>query len=377
MPYVPPHLRGKGGGEDASGASRSLESLVLSDAGGRGARRGGRGRARGGRGPMEVVPSGMSVGRPCASYLDALPPGSKSLLGDAADFCDAFFHVRETPEASLPLCCVRQPADECEGRNTVIVARLLDRDSRPVLVARFHNRGKHHHAERVMMEDNRLLAAIRELGDAAAAGGDGDAAPPVAGTLSVLISLQPCHHSSSTVEISCTTDLFAYHARELAPRRLAFDLAIAYAYRSHWRHEDMAREELIELGARARWGPSFHSKSGVGRLTGDRRAVADAVEAISSGAADEAVSTAVDLLASARAGTRLLCARAPEGFSARAFAEDDWATLLSLADEGVRERFPPEAWATRARADAWTRELLDAYRSADYCQPCAERGVTP
>lgn len=79
-------------------------------------------------------------GRSCVCVLDVLPPGT-SLLGDACSFCDSFFHVRDTREAGLPLCCLRHHA-ECEGRNTVIVARLTDREGRVLFVARFMNRDK-------------------------------------------------------------------------------------------------------------------------------------------------------------------------------------------------------------------------------------------
>jgi len=188
--------------------------------------------------------------RACATTLNDVPAGT-SLLGGAFEFCDAFFHVRETPEAKLPLCCVRVPgAAECEGRNTVIVARLVDAQGAQVLVARYHNRSKHAHAEKVMMTDGALRSALRGL-----RGG---------GTLTVHISLQPCHHSSSTREISCTRieehrtirshrsqpadaarlsltspraplpgtrDLFEWHASELVPKGVVFELVVAYPYR--------------------------------------------------------------------------------------------------------------------------------------------------
>ena len=126
----------------------------------RGAPRG-RGRGRSNRGPCDVKPTHMTMTRPCASVLGELPAGA-SLLGGAFDFCDAFFHVRETPEAPLPLCCVRVPgAPECEGRNTVIVARLLGAAGGERLVARYHNRSKMYHAEKVMMTDGALLGALR------------------------------------------------------------------------------------------------------------------------------------------------------------------------------------------------------------------------
>ena len=92
------------------------------------------------------------------------------------------------------------------------------------------------------------------------------------------------------------------------------------------------------------------------------------MDAISDSAADEAVAAAVELLASARRGTEILCAAPPEGFRARAFTERDWDVLIGLADDDVRRAFSADAWDTRAKADTWTAELLDGYR----CQPCAD-----
>ena len=182
--------------------------------------KGGRGGARGGS-------------RQSACFLDKLPPG-QSLLGGACDFCDAFFHVRATPEGTLPLCCIRQPNGECEGRNTVLVARLLDADGKTVLTARYHNRDKNHHAERVMMEDETLLVAMRAMCPPATQGmADTETAAASTGKLCAYISVQPCHHSSSNPSISCTQALLGYHEHTLAPLGVAFELAIAYPYRAH------------------------------------------------------------------------------------------------------------------------------------------------
>ena len=259
MPYVPPHLRkaapppaddppAAAGGKATSSGGSSLEALLASqDLGGGGARprfgdggRHGKGKGKGGDrnrpggrrdGPCAITPTQMTLHRPCACTLDAVADGA-SLIGTAAEFCDAFWHVRETPEGGLPLSCLRHPG-ECEGRNTVIVARLDNGESEPPLfTARFHNKDKNHHAERVMMEDRSLLAALRALPpppEASATDGGCEGR-----RLRVYISLQPCHHSSSTMQISCTRDLFRFHEAELLPRRVALELVVAYPYRSHW-----------------------------------------------------------------------------------------------------------------------------------------------
>lgn len=309
----------------------------------------------------------MTQARPCAAYLDAAsPPTTPSLLGGAADLCDAFFHVRATAEAGLPLCCLRHPDAECEGRNTVIVARLQRAgDASPCFVARFHNSGKWAHAERVMMDDARLGRALRHLDDAPR--GTDSAADEAASraVLTVYISLQPCHHSSSTPRISCTEDLVDWFTHELSPRRVELELAIAYPYRSHWRTANMERAEVLELGGRALWGPSFHSKGNAA----DRSRVAEAIQSISSTAEEEAIAQAEALMRAARDGTCLLCASAPQGFRSRGFCPDDWAYLLTLCDDAVREAWeqgaPPftkERLWLRRHADEWTERLLDGYR---------------
>ncbi|KAL1519825.1 hypothetical protein AB1Y20_023331 [Prymnesium parvum] len=342
MAYIPPHLRAKPPSPAADGSTStpprsSLASLLDQQA-----------RTR--HGPCAPAPTQMSLRRECRCTLGGLPPAS-SLLGTADELCDAFFHVRATPEAGLPLSCVRQPAGECEGRNTVIVAALHAAGDTP-FVARYHNEGREYHAERVMIEHAGLLAAVR-----AARGG----------CLRVHISLQPCHHSSASRDISCTRALFAFHERELLPRGVALELVVAYPYRSHWDAEHMTRAELIELGARTLFGPRYHSN---GNAT-DREAVVAAVERIGPDAADRAVEAARQLMESAREGTALLCRGAPHLFSVRAMGPEDWEWLVSLADGEVQaawrdvadERwFTPERRKIRFAADAWTAALLDLYR---------------
>ena len=289
----------------------------------------GGGGGKGGRG-------GASADRSCALYADDLPPG-RSLLGGAANFCDAFFHVRDTREAGLPLCCLRHPR-ECEGRHTVIIARLTDAAGATKLVARFKNRDKKTHAERVLIQDERLRAAVCDGGGCAG------------GTLSAFISLQPCHHSSGNESVSCTTDLIAYHARELAPRGVSLDLAIAYPYRSHWQPDLMSRDELIELGARSLWGHKFHSS-----VLADQAAVGKAVEALGDGAADEAVAKARALLANAREGARYWCARPTASWRAASATPTGGGSSASATTTSARTPSRSSARSGGARAPPATR----------------------
>ena len=316
----------------------------------------------------------------------------------------------------MPLCCVRQPDGECEGRNTVILATLqhVDDDA-PVFVARFQNHGKWSHAEKVMMQDKALMDSIdavssrgkdvtnshvakgSRVGSVCRAESESSAKSASRAEfcdddsnakLSAYISLQPCHHSSSTRDISCTTDLFDWFVRELQPRRVSFDLIIAYPYRSHWRSSNMSREEMIELGARSLWGPRFHSKGN----SSDRDAVAQAVQEISDDAQEKSLARAEELMRAARAGTCLLCSNSPNGFNVRSFQTQDWLLVTSYCDASVRDAwkrlefpFTLERQNLRKLTDAWVGMLLDSYRSGrsspslpphvslasmSACQPC-------
>eukprot|EP00310_Coccolithus_braarudii_P015676 CAMPEP_0183347234 /NCGR_PEP_ID=MMETSP0164_2-20130417/12117_1 /TAXON_ID=221442 /ORGANISM="Coccolithus pelagicus ssp braarudi, Strain PLY182g" /LENGTH=193 /DNA_ID=CAMNT_0025518625 /DNA_START=118 /DNA_END=700 /DNA_ORIENTATION=+ len=155
---------------------------------------------------------------------------------------------------------------------------------------------------------------------------------------------------------------------QLAPQQIELDLVIAYPYRSHWSVERMKREEQIELGARALWGPRFHSKG----HRADRVAVTEAVEGISDDAADRAIEMAHTLLASAREGSRLLVGGSAEGFRVRAMRHSDWEFLVSLCDKDVRAAFsaaaPPftgERLRSRWATDAWITSLFDEYGLLD------------
>ena len=106
---------------------------------------------------------------------------------------------------------------------------------------------------------------------------------------------------------------------------MAFELVIAYPYRSHWQPDLMARDGLIELGARTIFGGRFHSSV----LGGQQSSVPAGVEALGPLAAEQALNTARTLLENAKEGARLLVRGAPEGFSTRSFTEADRRWIVS------------------------------------------------
>ena len=321
-------------------------------------------------------------------------PSSATLLGGTLEFCDAFFHIRATPEAGLPLCCLQQcaerPLAECEGRQTVIIARLRERASPSAtwvdrFVARFSNRGKDHHAERVMCEDAKLQAALRgepgggsshggsSHGGSSHGGGAGGEADDVAGgeaeadddgaelrQMCVYISVQPCHYSSSNATVSCTRRLLEWEAVVLRPAATALHVCMAYPYRAHWDPAHMADRELVEMGA-AILGSGYGKKD----HTWDAKVDAWLWDPAKAEPAKEA---ALLCLQRAREGTALLRRHL------RALGAADWAFLASLAEPEVgaalAARAAPlddERLAARAKLDRFVGDFLDRF---DECVPC-------
>lgn len=99
---------------------------------------------------------------------------------------------------------------------------------------------------------------------------------------------------------------------------------------------------------------------------------------IGAGATEAALGCALELLQSARDGTRLLCAGAP-GFSVRSLCGEDWTFLVGLADADVgaahaagQPPFTPERLELRSKTDAWTGTVLDGFRSgaSGEVEPC-------
>ena len=365
MPYVPPHLRG---GDASAEAGRSLEALSLGAGRGGGRGAGGRGAGGSGRGGGGGKGShggggkgGRGGGAPPRPLVRALR--RRSAAGPLAarrrgNFCDAFFHVRDTRRgraAALlpaPPARVRGPA---HGDH-----RAADRRRRRASSSRASRTATRRRTPSAcLIQDERLRARACDGGGCAG------------GTLSAFISLQPCHHSSGNESVSCTTDLIAYHARELAPRGVSLDLAIAYPYRSHWQPDLMSRDELIELGARSLWGHKFHSS-----VLADQAAVGKAVEALGDGAADEAVAAGARAARQCPRGRAAARARARRLRGARLPRR-----RLAVAHRPLRRRRPrqrradPERGAARTRAacDAWTQALLDGFR--DVCLPCNGGGA--
>ena len=229
--------------------------------------------------------------------------GNESLLGSISNFCAAFYHMADTPEANLRHGCLREGAALCRGKATVAVAVLAQQGStdwRDVYVARYKNCCSGARcAEDALFADERLAHAIRSHGD-------------LPQSLRIWINKQPCHKSSSTRPgWSCTEELVTFQARHNIP----IELVVCYPYRAHWDARSVPRA----------FGPSIDN---------------------------------------ARAGLRIL--REAPGLRLRACQATDWDFLVGLCDVALQRdyhaalpvHFSPELRSKRDRMDSFVASCL-------------------
>jgi hypothetical protein len=144
---------------------------------------------------------------------------SRNVLGTKEEFCQALYHIRETPECNQPVECLNQGL--CSPKVCIALA-FIDN-----YTARYSNCADKVHAEDFLVKDRKLLAVIRQSRDT---------------TLKCYLTLQPCHYSSNAKQKSCTLLLLKFLKEELTPRNIKLDLVITYPYRTHW--ESLNEEEL-------------------------------------------------------------------------------------------------------------------------------------
>ena len=291
--------------------------------------------------------------------------GSSSLLGTAREFCAAFYHLEDTPEAGIQEFCLHTSCggrDKCARKDVVCIASLQqrsDQEWRDMYTARYHNcfRGgteKNLHAEHFLTRDEQLDRQIQELAATEAQAGSesggsergGSAQPRLETRLVLYLTYQPCHNSGGHYgagghAISCTRMLMEWADRVLKPRGVDLCIRIAYTYRAHW---------LI--------GP---------------------------GGAPEKYRVPVE---AAKEGLRLLAAH--PGIDLTSCTPADWESLLRLCDEGVQALFRRDGASTassepgaaagtddarvgdgvhasRAKMDAFVHQTLQAV-----CVPCGD-----
>ena len=295
-----------------------------------------------------------------------------AFLGNTAQLCHAFYHVPATPElASHPReLCLQRVSDpsgrKCETKGVVVVAALrAPRGGAPTYLARYSNCPMAEHAEEFLLADEELIAAVDALAPLPRVEPTSNPPPPPhgsAGVLTLYQRLQPCHRSADNRGAlwSCSEEMLErLWRRELRPRGVALDVAVAYTYRAHWRVSEMrdARE-------RERYGPAVEAaREGLRVFARAAREVQseglprDAArddEPIFCGVAEEGGATA---RGDERFGLRL-----------RALRREDWRFLVSLCAAETRAAFEAnaapfdrETAAHRAATDAFAESQIRAH----------------
>lgn len=269
------------------------------------------------------IPTHEDACPPC-NVAGAQPLGS-SLLGNAEQFCESFFHCKECPEAgewALEPVCLRH-GDACRGKTVVAIARLVDHAANTIVYqARYSNcfRGSpvvNDHAEEFMIRDTELRRAIDALENA-----------PGKYELIIWLTYQPCHHSSDNPRRSCTREILKFKRMHLDARSVHLSIRFTFPYRGHWN----TPAELETHGEKIK---------------------------------------------SAQVGTRIL--QFEPNVDVRSFDAQDWIILLSMCDDDVSDAgvaglrlaegqyadpddlddtLTVERWRHRRRLDAFTASFL-------------------
>jgi hypothetical protein len=148
---------------------------------------------------------------------------SEKILGTKQEFCQSFYHIRETPECDQLEECLDD--HHCSPKVCIALVTIGD------YCARYSNCADRMHAEDYMLLDKSLLLKIRESQNC---------------TLTCYLTLQPCHFSSNRADKSCTLRLISFYQTFLQPNNIQFDLVIGYPYRTHW--EILCKEEQERYG---------------------------------------------------------------------------------------------------------------------------------
>lgn len=138
-----------------------------------------------------------------------------SFLGSKEQFCQAFWHIRETPEADFQSTCLN--GDKCSTKPAVVLLVYGD------YIARYSNCADRNHAEDFIYQDRHLLDLLQPNQK-----------------MILYITLQPCHFSSKNTRKSCTLNLIEFAKQH----QITIDIIFTYPYRTHWAimsQEDHAR----------------------------------------------------------------------------------------------------------------------------------------
>lgn len=150
-----------------------------------------------------------------------------SLLGTIEQFCQAFWHIRETPEGGFAATCLNN--NKCSTKPAIVLLVYGD------YIARYSNCADRYHAEDFIYQDLQLLNLLNST---------------IKQKLLLYITLQPCHYSSKDMKKSCTVNLIEFAKQH----NVEMEIVITYPYRTHWKilsQEDHAKYDVAIKNAGA------------------------------------------------------------------------------------------------------------------------------
>jgi hypothetical protein len=160
------------------------------------------------------------------------------LLGNKREFCQSFYHIKETAEATIPVECLND--SKCSPKICVGIVYFGN------YKCRYSNCKDKYHAEDYLLKDEELLREINSKSS---------------NKLTLYLTLQPCHYSSNNIRKSCSLRLLEFYKRELNPRGIEFEIACTYPYRTHW--------AILSHNEKVRYGSSIEqAKKGTKILNG-------------------------------------------------------------------------------------------------------------
>lgn len=235
----------------------------------------------------------------------------RSLLGTASQLCESFFHIEQTPEASMEAHCIACSDHSCKRKSVTCMAFLVSNtDGSVVLKKRYtnctlHTRVAALHAEEFLVRDEHMRGEITRL---SGRGGS---------RLDLYLTYQPCNrsggHTSQTIRNqtkSCSDLLVRYNDTFLKKNNSQLRIRFAYFYRAHW---DITESETCMQ----KYGTSIRrSREGIMMLLRENIDVAP-------------------------------------------FTSEDWNTVLAECDAGVSKVISEVSWLLRHDMDGFNRRFME------------------
>jgi hypothetical protein len=153
-------------------------------------------------------------------------PAKGSLINDKSDFCQSFYHIRETMECDQKEECLAET--NCSTKVVVGIVSIGN------YIAKYTNCKDVLHAEDYLFKDLELIRYLETFKGPA--------------TLKLFLTLLPCHFSSNNVKKSCTVSLLKFREQYLQPRGIELEIIGGYPYRVHW--EILNEAEVKKYGLR-------------------------------------------------------------------------------------------------------------------------------